>query len=223
VWLGFIAYAFLIAPPEQPDTWDTIQHLVTGQWQAINPLIVALFNILGVFPLIYASLLVIDGRMQTVPASLFVVGSFGVGAFALLPYFALRQPNPTFTGGKNWLIQWLDSRWNGLAIALILIPLVAYGVFAGNWSDFAYQWQTSRFVHVMSLDFCMLCLIFPAVLGDDMARRGLRDRRLFWAVSLIPLFGAVVYLIWRPPIQEERKEQKEEGIGKREETLKAEG
>ncbi|MBD2461636.1 DUF2834 domain-containing protein [Oscillatoria sp. FACHB-1407] len=221
LWIGFIGYAFFLAPPNQPDTAETIQRLVTGDWQGINPLIVALFNTLGIVPLIYASFLLIDGRMQKVPASLFVAGSFGVGAFALLPYFALRQPNGTFAGQKNWLLKWLDSRWNGLAIALLLIPFVAYGMIAGDWSDFAYQWQTSRFVHVMSLDFCMLCLIFPAILGDDMARRGLSDRRLFWAASLIPLFGAVAYLVLRPPIQE-RSEKKEEGRG-REETLKAEG
>ncbi|MDX2213561.1 MAG: DUF2834 domain-containing protein [Oculatellaceae cyanobacterium bins.114] len=220
MWVGFMTYAFWLAPPDQPDTFATIQKLVTGEWQGINPLIVSLFNILGIVPLIYASLLLIDGRMQKVPASLFVAGSFGVGAFALLPYFALRQPNDSFAGAKNGLLKWLDSRWNGVAIALLLIPFVAYGAIAGDWSDFAYQWQTSRFVHVMSLDFCMLCLIFPAILGDDMARRGLRDRRLFWLVALIPLFGSVGYLVWRPSIQEDGKEKKEEKKKKREEMKK---
>lgn len=208
LWVGFIAYAFLLAPPNQPDTFSTIQKLVTGEWQGINPLVIALFNTLGIIPLIHTSLLLIDGRAQKLPAWPFVSGSFVVGAFALLPYLALRQPTSQFTGEKDWLLRWLDSRWNGLAIALLLIPLVAYGVVAGDWSDFVQQWQTSRFIHVMSLDFCVLCLIFPAALGDDMARRGLSDRRLFWLVALIPLLGAVGYLILRPPLHEQS-----EGVG----------
>jgi hypothetical protein len=200
LWVGFIVYAFLFAPPDRPDTFTLIQHLSTGQWNGINPLIIALFNIMGVWPLIYSSVVLIDGRGQKVPAWLFVTGSFAVGAFALLPYLALRQDNPTFNGEKDWLVSWLDSRWNGLAIALLALALLAFGLVGGDWSDFIAQWQTDRFIHVMSLDFCLLCLLFPAVLGDDMARRGLQNPRLFWAVSLVPLLGAIAYLVLRPSL-----------------------
>ena len=55
----------------------------------------------------------------------------------------------------------------------------------------------------MSLDFCLLCLLFPTLLGDDMARRGLTDKRIFWAVSLVPLLGAIAYLALRPPVIEQ--------------------
>jgi hypothetical protein len=129
----------------------------------------------------------------------FVAGSFGVGAFALLPYLALRHPNSGFTGSKTAVIKLLDSRWTGVVLALGTIALVSYGAIAGDWSDFVAQWQTSRFIHVMSLDFCLLCLLFPTVLGDDMARRGLQNPRIFWAASL-PLVGPVIYLALRPPL-----------------------
>jgi hypothetical protein len=137
--------------------------------------------------------------MQKIPAWPFVVGSFGVGAFALLPYLALRHPNPNFSGSKTALLKLLDSRWTGVVLALGTIALVSYGAIAGDWNDFVVQWQTSRFIHVMSLDFCLLCLLFPTVLGDDMARRGLQDPRIFWAASL-PLLGPVIYLALRPPL-----------------------
>ncbi|HEY9858920.1 MAG TPA: hypothetical protein V6D16_05400 [Candidatus Obscuribacterales bacterium] len=199
LWGGTIAYAFLLAPPNQPDTLTLIQKLSTGDWEGINPLIIALFNIMGVWPMIYSCLLLIDGRMQKIPAWPFVVGSFGVGAFALLPYLALRQPNSGFTGPKTAAIKLLDSRWTGIVLALGTIALVSYGAIAGDWSDFAAQWQTNRFIHVMSLDFCLLCLLFPTVLGDDMARRGLGNSRIFWAASL-PLLGPAIYLALRPPL-----------------------
>lgn len=199
LWLGFVTYAFLFAPPNQPDTVELIKRLSTGDWQGINPLIIALFNLMGVFPIIYSGLLFIDGRVQKLPAWLFATTSFGVGAFALLPYLALREANPTFVGKKDWFLKLLDSRITGVLVLLGTIALVGFGVAQGNWQDFAQQWQTNRFIHVMSLDFCLLCLLFPTLLGDDMARRGLKDDRIFW-LSLIPLLGAAFYLALRPPI-----------------------
>jgi hypothetical protein len=201
LWAGFSAYAFLLAPPNQPDTFALIKDLSTGQWDGINPLVIALFNIMGVLPMLYACLVFIDGRGQKVPAWLFASASFGVGAFALLPYLALRKPNPTFVGEKNALLKLLDSRWTALALSVGAIALLIYGLAAGDWSNFIQQWQSDRFIHVMSLDFCMLCLLFPALIGDDMARRGLQDKRIFWAVALVPLLGAIAYLILRPPLE----------------------
>jgi hypothetical protein len=203
LWLGFVTYAFLLAPPNQPDTFDLIKRLSTGDWQGINPLIIALFNVMGVWPIIYSAVLFIDGRMQKLPAWLFASASFGVGAFALLPYLALREPNGSFAGKKNAFLKVLDSRWLGLSVLIGTLVLVTFGVTQGNWSDFVQQWRSDRFIHVMSLDFCMLCLLFPALLGDDMARRGVKNDRRLWAVSLVPLLGAATYLTLRPPISDQ--------------------
>lgn len=202
LWLGFVAYAFLFAPPDQPDTVELIKNLSTGKWEGINPLIVSLFNIMGVWPLIYSALTFIDGRQQKIPAWLFSSASFGVGAFALLPYLALREPNQEFNGSKNLFLKVLDSRLLGIALAIGAVVLLSYGLFNGNWGDFIEQWQTSRFIHVMSLDFCLLCLLFPALLGDDMARRGWKNSSLFWVVTLLPLIGPLLYLCIRPPLLE---------------------
>ncbi len=91
LWLGFIVYAFLFAPPEQPDTFQLIKNLSIGQWQGINPLVIALFNLMGIWPLIYSAVVLIDGRGQKISAWLFAVASFAVGAFALLPYLGLAE------------------------------------------------------------------------------------------------------------------------------------
>ncbi len=201
LWLGFGIYAFLLAPPDSPDTAVLIQNLSFGRWAGINPLIVALFNIMGILPGIYACLLFSDGRGQKFPAWVFSVLSIGIGAFGLLPYFALRSPNPTFVGEKTWLIKLFDSRWFGVLLTVGAGSLIFYGFQNGNWTDFIDQWQTNRFIHVMSLDFCLLCLLFPALLGDDMARRGMADNsKVFMAVAAIPLFGALAYLCLRSPL-----------------------
>ncbi|MBW4548059.1 MAG: DUF2834 domain-containing protein [Symplocastrum torsivum CPER-KK1] len=200
LWLGVITYAFLLAPPNQPETPELIKNLSTGKWEGINPLIIALFNIMGIWPMIYGALMFIDGRQQKIPAWLFATVSFGVGAFALLPYLALRQPNHEFTGSKGTFLKALDSRWLGVALTLGTLGLLSFGLLKGNWGDFAQQWQTNRFIHVMSLDFCLLCLLFPTLLGDDMARRGWKNSQVFWAVALVPLVGPLLYLCLRPSL-----------------------
>lgn len=157
---------------------------------------------MGIWPLIYSCLLLPDGAEQKIPAWPFALGSFGVGAFALLPYLALREPQSQWTDSKNWLLSLLDSRWTGLVLGLATLALVSYGLNAGDWSNFVQQWQTSRFVHVMSLDFCLLCLLFPVLLRDDLARRGIQSPKWFWPVALIPLLGPLGYLCLRPPLRE---------------------
>lgn len=217
LWLSFGLYAFLFAPPENPNTSALIQNLVTGNWQNINPLIVALFNIMGVFPAVYACLLFADGHGQKATAWLFVILSFGIGAFGLLPYFALRSPNPKFVGKKNLFLRFWDSRVTGLALIATAICLVIYGLKTGdlsaNWADYVQQFQTSRFIHVMSLDFCLLCLLFTWLLGDDMKRRGWQNELVFRLVSLVPLFGALAYLCVRANLPEASSQTEAASLG----------
>jgi hypothetical protein len=199
LWLGFSLYAFVFAPPNQPDTFELIKRLSSMDITGINPLIVYLFNLMGVLPMLYSCVLYADGRGQKVPAWPFVAGSFFFGAFALLPYLVLRQSNPQLWGPKDWYLKIWDARLTGALVALAAMILLVLGVIQGNWSDFVQQWQSDRFIHVMSLDFCMLSLLFPALLHDDMARRGM-SRQYFWLFVAIPLLGSLVYLVVRPPL-----------------------
>lgn len=154
--------------------------------------------------MIYACVALIDGHAQTAKAWPFVVASFAVGAFALLPYLIWRSPHPHFSGSPSWLLKLVDARWLGLLLGVASVGLVGFGLIAGDWTDFFEQWRSSRFIHVMSLDFCLLWLLFPALLGDDMAQRGWHNPAVFWAVALVPLVGAAAYLAWRPPLTKNR-------------------
>ncbi|MBE9036632.1 DUF2834 domain-containing protein [aff. Roholtiella sp. LEGE 12411] len=202
LWLGFATYAFLLAPPTQPGTFELIRNLCIGQWQGLNPLVIALFYLMGIWPIIYSILVFIDGRGQKIPAWPFATASFAVGIFALLPYLTLREPNKQFVGKKNAFIKLLDSRVLGIILTVATVILVIFGLQGGDWGNFVQQWQTSRFIHVMSIDFCLLCLLFPVLLRDDMARRGWKNPQLFWLIALLPLFGPLIYLCVRPPLPE---------------------
>lgn len=202
LWLGLIVYGFFLSPPQQPGTFELIKNLSLAQWQGINPLIIALFNLMGVWPIIYSAVVFIDGRGQKIPAWLFAIASFAVGAFAILPYLALREPNQKFVGKKNTFLKLLDSRVTGFVLTVAAVILVAYGLTGADWTDFIQQWQTNRFIHVMSLDFCVLCLLFPTLVTDDMARRGWENRQILWVTALVPLFGPLIYISMRPSLPE---------------------
>ncbi|PSN05781.1 DUF2834 domain-containing protein [filamentous cyanobacterium CCT1] len=141
-----------------------------------------------------------DGHEQKVPAWPFAIAAFALGAFALLPYLILRTPNRRFTGPKSRLIQVVESRWIGGLLAVSATAILGYGLWAGDWPNLIDQWRSSRFIHVMGLDFVLLWLLVPTLLGDDMARRQLDSPGTFWLTALIPLVGPASYLMLRPPL-----------------------
>ncbi|MBW4448931.1 MAG: hypothetical protein KME38_19240 [Spirirestis rafaelensis WJT71-NPBG6] len=203
VWVGFIAYILLLSPPlHLDDTLTLLKNIFTLNFSEINPIISSLFALIGIWLLIYSGLLFIDGRMQSIPFYPFALASVASGVIGLIPYLALRNSNQAFSGRKDSFLNLLDSRFFGIVLSLSTIPLLAYGFGFGDWGDFVQQFQSDRFIHGMSLAFCLFCLLFPTVLGDDMARRSWNNPLIFWTVTLIPLFGPLVYLSLRPSLPE---------------------
>lgn len=203
VWVGFIAYILLLSPPlHLPETISLLVKILTFQWGDVNAVILSLFSLIGVWIAIYSCLLFFDGRMQKIPFWVFAIASLGSGVIGLIPYLALREANQEFTGEKNSFLKLLDSHSTGIAISIFTTLVVAYGLIVADWTNYIQQFQSDRFVHGMSLAFCLFSLLFPTVLGDDMARRGwLSNSQLFWAIALIPLFGSLLYLCIRPSLR----------------------
>lgn len=202
VWVAFVSYTLLLAPLEQPGSLKLVEKLVTLQWKDINPFVITLFSLMGVWPLVYACLMFIDSRMQDIPAWFSFLASNGAGVIGMIPYLLLREGSQEFSGQKGVWLKILDSPITGVFLSLTTASLLAYAILAGDWGDFIYQWRTSRFIYLMSLDFCLLYLVSPSLLGDDMVRRGLRDSRIYWIVTLVPLIGALAYLCLRPLLPE---------------------
>ena len=205
LWLlkaGFITYLVFFAPPLHWDfTKSLIVNLLTLQWNAINPVIFSLFCLVGVWIIIYSSLLFFDGRMQSIPFYPFALASLASGIVGLIPYLALREPNTEFAGSKDTWLSILDSRMTGIGLTLFTLALLVYALIAGDWGEFWQLFRSDRFINGMTLAFGLFYLVFPAALGDDMARRGYRrDSQLFWLIATLPLFGPLAYLCWRPSI-----------------------
>lgn len=203
VWIGFITYILLLSPPlHLPETISLLVKILTFQWGDVNAVILSLFSLIGVWIAIYSCLLFFDGRMQKIPFWVFAIAALGSGVIGLIPYLALREANQEFTGEKNSFLKLLDSHSTGIAISIFTTLVVAYGLIVGDWTNYIQQFQSDRFIHGMSLAFCLFGLLFPTVLGDDMVRRGwLSNSQLFWAIALIPLFGPLFYLCIRPSLR----------------------
>lgn len=203
LWIGFIVYILFLAPPLHLEaTLTLLKNILTLQWTDINPVILSLFSLIGIWLLIYSGILFIDGRMQWISFWPFAVASVAAGVLGLLPYLAFRNPNREFLGRKDAFLQLLDSPWYGLILSISTISLLAYAVSLGNWEDFSQQFQSDRFIHGMSLAFCLFAFLFPTIFKDDMSRRYWESRSVFWVVTLIPLFGPLIYLCTRPSLAE---------------------
>ncbi|MEH2070461.1 MAG: hypothetical protein V7K47_20260 [Nostoc sp.] len=201
LWTGFIAYILLLAPPLHLDeTLTLLKNIFTFEWAAINPIVLSLFYLVGIWLLIYSSLLFIDGRMQSIPFWPFAIASVGSGVLGLLPYLAFREPNQQFSGQKDAFLNLLDSRIYGIVLTLSTVVLLVYAFAFGDWGDYVQQFQSDRFINGMSLAFWLFYLLFPTVVGDDMARRRFPNAQVFLAVVFVPLLGSLAYLCLRPPL-----------------------
>lgn len=202
IWVGFTMYTVWLAPIDQPYTWFVGQNLLTLQWQKLNAFIPSLFWLMGIWSMIYGCLMFADGRMQNFRAWTYFIGSMFTGVITILPYLICRQSNQEFWGNKDKWLEFFDKRSTGVMLLVCTIIILTYALIAGDWNDYVQQFQTQQFVRLISLDFCLMGLIFPLNLlfEDDMARRGLKDSRIFWTVALLPLFGPLIYLCLRPPL-----------------------
>ena len=95
-------------------------------------------------------------------------------------------------------------------------PFLAYGLLAGTifclfnaataggpaWTEYFRLFQESRFVHVTSLDFCLLTSFAPFWMYNDAELRKWEPRdTLLPVLSVLPVLGPAIYLCLRPKAQ----------------------
>ncbi len=203
VWALLILYAGTVAPRDNSATLPMISAMMSMNIGGINPLIIAVFNLMGVWPIIFACLLLFDREKKPAPAWPFIVGSFALGSFAILPYLGLRHAQPKFIGARTRLIRIIDSRITGVIILSITAAMMLWGLVNADWPGFCEIWASSMFINVMTVDFILLCLIFPFTLPDDISRRNWNCPGWLKVVFMLPMIGAALYLAIRPPAPEE--------------------
>lgn len=194
-WLGLIVEAVVAAPVSTPEVGQMVRKMLTMQVQGMEPGVVAIFNMLGVLPLLFACLLLPEPQELKVPAWPFVFGAFVGGAFALFPYLILRNPAESQTPATGWR-SWFEARPLGALLLLCAASFIVYGLGWGSLSRYIALWKTNQLVHIMTLDFVVLCLLIPFVTWQDAQRRG-RTLRGIAQLFLVPVLGTAAYLVWR--------------------------
>lgn len=183
--------ALLFSPSARPDQTEWVIRLLTGDWAGEEPSVVALFQLMGVWPV--AMLALLAPRLRRSPVTLwpFVLGSMVLGAFSLLPGLALGGATAPVARWQSWV----GSR--GLASLLLAAAVVLFGwaAVAGSPSRFLEIWRTDQFVHIMALDFVALSVASVVIAHEQREALGPN-----WWWAAVPLLGALA-LRWQEPVR----------------------
>ncbi|MFT6144763.1 MAG: hypothetical protein ACJAZO_004153 [Myxococcota bacterium] len=176
--------ALTLAPPSADGTGAQVMDWMTGAWSGYEPMMVAHFQLMGVWPFVLAAMCGPWLRGRRIPLWPFALGSMALGAFALLPGLAVPR-----SSGES--VPVLRSRWMAPVLGVPTLALLGWAAVAGDPAVWWQAFRTEQFIHIMGLDFVVLWLTSIAVAHA-------RDGR-GW-VCAIPLVGALFWL-WTQPAQ----------------------
>lgn len=156
IWILLIGYAVFFAPGRGNASDPVLSEVFQGNWAAIDPLVLTVFNSLGIFPLVFLTLLLRNDKMRW-PAWPFSLVSFALGAFSLLPYFAFgNRPPERELRTPRWLLKMLQSNtWLAFLIVITIANLIT---LQNGISLDAYRetFNQSHLVSVMTVDWFVL-------------------------------------------------------------------
>jgi len=169
IWLAFGLYAAFGAP-EAPNTGRLVLDLF--RFRGPDPLITAAFQLMGIWPMLYARVLLRGVGEQRISPWPFVLASFAVGAFALLPALALRRYGAPTTDDPRWLRRFTESALVGGALSGAAFLLLGWGLWAGDLEVALHWWRTHGFIHTFGLDFAILTAGYPALVLSEREAEG---------------------------------------------------
>ncbi|CAA6670706.1 unnamed protein product [Spirodela intermedia] len=199
LWAALVYYVAQLAPDQTPSRdMYFLQKLLSLKGDdgfRMNQVLVALWYVMGLWPMVYSMLLLPTGRSSRsrVPVWPFLLVSFFVGAYGLIPYFVLWKPPTPLSRKKK----------RGIVTASGLGLITYAGLASGeDWKEFFQYFRESKFVHVTSLDFSLLSAFSAFWVFNDMTERKWFDRGSWLLpVTLIPFVGPALYLLLRPHYQ----------------------
>ena len=118
-------------------------------------LLVMVFNMLGVFPMLFLLVLFKYEKQRWYVYVLFFLG-FMLGGFVILPGLMFLKLNPKNQTSLHKLLSVL--------LPLFLILMLIFGILLGDFNLYLNAFLQDRFVHIMTIDLFVLILT-PYVLG----------------------------------------------------------
>ena len=179
-WLVLVGLGCGFGPPSRPDLGAWILDLLTGRWGEHPPWVVAEFWLLGIWPALVALLIRPDWRAR-LPAWPFLLASFALGCYALLPWFYLRsEPRNEARGRPGGPV--LPA-----VLALLALVIVIWATVVGDLADLPQMFASEGFVWAMTFDFLAFWVL-------SVAEARVRTRGTPWAITLVPVVGLGVFL-----------------------------
>jgi hypothetical protein len=195
LWLGLIGYGLLLSPPAPQDLLGELVALARADSARVDPIAIAVFNLLGVLPTAFLAILLFDtGRPSPWP---FAIGAYFLGGIILLPYLAIRDFEAPLDPAPRRFLRVIGSRAAGWILLALTLMLLGFAVVSGSPVDFADQLAGSKFIAVMSADLIALTVALHLAADTDRRRRGLT---LSPPWQHLPLLGPLLYLSMRPPV-----------------------
>lgn len=158
LWVALVVIAVFTSPPSSPETGTQVVKMMTGDLEGVNRSLFGLFNLMGVWPLVMLVALRGDRGWVKWP---FLVGSFGLGAFVLLPYLVLRPWLAPRVEARTRVERVLASRWLHGVLLLAFVGFLGLWLF-GDPDGFRELFRTQQFPYVMTFDcfaFCGVALL----------------------------------------------------------------
>jgi len=143
----------------------------------VDPLVLAVFNLLGLFPLAFLTLALSTNKLKTLDFALLFSG-FMLGGFVSTIYF-IRASKPTFK----------PIKWNQVIFILgtiITAITILSGLTFGSITTYIELFKNDTFIHIMTLDFIFMALISPLLL---------KPISKYYVLGLIPIIGIFTTLI----------------------------
>jgi hypothetical protein len=161
----FFVYGVFFSPDQDKEILPKlIKGCFTFDFGRVDFSIVAVFMAMGFVPCLLALYLFPERGVYNPSVWPFILGSFVIGAGAILPYLAVRKIKVPETLIKSQvsvgsLEMFMMSKVVRLSAVVILFLGVFAGFYFGDWKAYLQAFKTSRVVNVMSFDFLILVFV----------------------------------------------------------------
>lgn len=190
------SYIFFFAPGDMAGNTSLILKMYSEEFRSVNPLIFSVFNLLGVWPMFYAVLVLEESKVQEFPVWPFILLSFIAGGFVYLIYFSLRERSLEELP-RTPLQEKVEKESNMYLLLAVGLILVLYGVILGDYGGYLRSFQENNLVHVMTIDFVLLSILSPSLIRDDLLRKSSYNMRRLFFYSIGSIISALLYLVRR--------------------------
>ncbi|MEP6862239.1 MAG: hypothetical protein ABJE66_16565 [Deltaproteobacteria bacterium] len=168
-WIAFLLFAILFAPSKlDSDVLEMSKRLTLFDWP--EPALCGLWYATGTLLFIHATYYFAERPQHRPHPVLVLVASPWLGALLLLPYYALRRPDPT---REPWGWPWRLLRG---VLVVELVGFVLYGLIAGNlealWSEVTHR----RFSSFLLVDSVTLLALLTFARSAGVSQLPVRDR-----------------------------------------------